>query len=310
MEMALRKTATPAETRDKDAASGRNRSSKPAESDPGIETIPGLGPIRARSLKKAGYESIAQLKKATAEQLAAVPGITEIKASQLVEYFRGEIDSVTTKPTAKPTRQPKAVAAAKPAETAKPAAQPIARKPRAASQPTKESTAKAKPVAVDPEPPKFDGASASPVAPTPPQTADSPFSLSSQRVSTLASSLLRTSDADGFDRSFARQIGKIAALAERLALEASTSPPGENKADTQLQKVEQLLNEIAAAKNLSGKRQDRFAEELRDRRHKLLEAFDSLEDLAVVTQKTAEAAPTKNDKGKKTDKSGKGNKKN
>jgi hypothetical protein len=53
-----------------------------------LETLPGMGPIRARALRKAGWDSIASLKKATVADLTAVPGITEIKARQLVEYLQ------------------------------------------------------------------------------------------------------------------------------------------------------------------------------------------------------------------------------
>ena len=306
--MALRKTAAGTETLGGKAASGRSQSSKSVESEPGIESIPGLGPIRARSLKKAGFENISQLRSATLEQLSAVPGITEIKANQLQEYLRGEKDTVGATPSTSPTAKPK-TAKSSTQSPAAPAAT-SARKPRAAASPAPaKAPAEPTPLPAEKRRVKFDTPPAQPVLPPKPLPPDSQFSLSSQRVSALANSLLRTTGADSFDRGFARQIGKVAALAERLALEASSSPPGIGRAASQLQKVEDLLGEIAIAKNLSGKRQDRFADELRDRRHKLLEAFDSLDDLPAAAQKPAEPAQNKNEKSKKGDKAGKPNKK-
>src|SRR5579859_47486 len=49
--------------------------------------IPGLGPIRVRALQKAGLSSLVDLHGATLEQLAAVPGMSEIKARQVHTYL-------------------------------------------------------------------------------------------------------------------------------------------------------------------------------------------------------------------------------
>jgi NAD-dependent DNA ligase len=52
------------------------------------ETIPGLGIIRARALRKAGWNSIASLKRATLADLASIPGISEMKAQQILDFVR------------------------------------------------------------------------------------------------------------------------------------------------------------------------------------------------------------------------------
>lgn len=104
---------------------------------------------------------------------------------------------------------------------------------------------------------------------------DHPVAVSAGHVSAAANDLLRASNASTYARPFARQIGKIAALAERIALEAGASGTDTARTLSQLRKLVQLLDEIRGVDSLGAKRQDRFADELRERRHKLLEAFDS-----------------------------------
>lgn len=62
-----------------------NKNSAGAFSD--LLAIPKLGIIRARALAKAGWPDTARLRSATEEQLMAVPGITAIKARQILEYL-------------------------------------------------------------------------------------------------------------------------------------------------------------------------------------------------------------------------------
>jgi len=49
--------------------------------------LPSLGPIRVRALKKAGFSSLAALKAAEISAIAAVSGMTEIKARQIHDYL-------------------------------------------------------------------------------------------------------------------------------------------------------------------------------------------------------------------------------
>lgn len=52
-----------------------------------LAEIPGLGPIRIRALQKAGWNSLLALSKATVEQLTTIPGMSSIKAQQLLDYL-------------------------------------------------------------------------------------------------------------------------------------------------------------------------------------------------------------------------------
>src|SRR5262249_46237720 len=49
--------------------------------------IPGLGPIRVRALLKAGMGSLTALRAASLENLAAIPGMSEIKARHIQEFL-------------------------------------------------------------------------------------------------------------------------------------------------------------------------------------------------------------------------------
>src|SRR6185312_12562167 len=53
-----------------------------------LADIPGLGPIRVRALNKAGWNSVSALRSAKLEALAAVPGMTEVKAQQIYDYLQ------------------------------------------------------------------------------------------------------------------------------------------------------------------------------------------------------------------------------
>jgi len=53
----------------------------------GIEMIPGMGIVRIRCLRKAGLDTVESLGSATVEQIAAVPGIGEVKARQIREFL-------------------------------------------------------------------------------------------------------------------------------------------------------------------------------------------------------------------------------
>ena len=53
----------------------------------GIEVIPGMGIVRLRCLRKAGWDTVESLGSATVEQIAAVPGIGEAKAREIREFL-------------------------------------------------------------------------------------------------------------------------------------------------------------------------------------------------------------------------------
>src|SRR5436305_10709684 len=51
-----------------------------------LASIPGLGVIRIRSLQKAGWATMDDVRRATVEDLAAVPGISAEKAAAILEF--------------------------------------------------------------------------------------------------------------------------------------------------------------------------------------------------------------------------------
>ncbi len=269
-----------------------------SQADGTVESIPGLGPIRARALKKAGFENLTQLREASIEQMAAVPGITEIKARQLAAFFRGETDTRRAGEAAPAPRRAASPRAKQPRQAgpAPKPAPPVAeiRTPRPPSLPR---VAPAAPVA-RPIVPKLPAPP--PVAPSILTAVETPVAASARRIAVSANALLRTTSADSYERAFARQIGKIAALAERITLEAGSSPAGLERVSGQMRKIELLLAEIGDAGKLGAKRQDRFTEEMRERRHKLLEGFDSADIPPPATPKRLG-----NDKGNKGHKDGK-----
>jgi hypothetical protein len=75
--------------------------------DAPIDAIPGVGLVRARSLRKAGWLDVAALRTATAEQLAAVPGITAGKAEELAQYLRDNppVEAVVADPPRSDTQR-------------------------------------------------------------------------------------------------------------------------------------------------------------------------------------------------------------
>jgi hypothetical protein len=76
-----------------------------------LADLPGLGPIRLRALQKAGWESLDGLSKADPEALAKIPGITLIKAQQIVDYL-AQFPNLPTKPVEPPDLPPPAPAEA------------------------------------------------------------------------------------------------------------------------------------------------------------------------------------------------------
>ena len=68
----------------------------------GIDIIPGIGIIRVRCLRKAGYESVDSLASVTLEEIAAVPGIGEAKARQIKDF----IDQLGAPVARRSVRQP------------------------------------------------------------------------------------------------------------------------------------------------------------------------------------------------------------
>ena len=54
-----------------------------------LETIPGIGPIRVRALRKAGFRDLESLQTISVGEIAGIRGLTEIKAQFIVEFVTG-----------------------------------------------------------------------------------------------------------------------------------------------------------------------------------------------------------------------------
>jgi hypothetical protein len=183
----------------------------------------------------------------------AVPGITEIKAQQLMDYLGQSHE--------------------KPARTARQAALPKA-SPNAPAKPPVKPPAKAKvevkpviaPVVAPPDAaPQDDSIS--------PATLESMQSLAAE-TSMTASSVLKSALANTLDEPLARQLGKLVSFTEYAAGLKKLGPKRCERAAASLRKIGETLQQIAAAEKLGGKQQRKLAEALRDNRRRLEEAVE------------------------------------
>ncbi|MEP6754757.1 MAG: helix-hairpin-helix domain-containing protein [Chthonomonadales bacterium] len=97
-----------------------------------LETIPGIGPIRVRALRKAGYEDLESLRGALVADIAAIRGLTEIKAQYILDFvtqhFGPATKPVTSKSDTPKTKKGKPLGD-KPAPTTAPEPEPVAAVP-------------------------------------------------------------------------------------------------------------------------------------------------------------------------------------
>lgn len=183
-----------------------------------VETIPGLGVIRARALRKAGWDNTASLKKATLADLLAVRGLSERKAQQILDYVH--------RPLAPETEPEKGRQESR-----------VESREKAASKPKTERHS---------------------------------LQQAIQAVATAADALLKSEQASGFEKRLARQLGKVAYLAEHAMLNGEPQAVGEpERAIVLLQRLGEALSDASARERLGRKRQDRLADALRDSRRKL-----------------------------------------
>ncbi len=214
--------------------------------------LPGVGVIRARALKKAGFGTLEALKAATLEQLQAVPGITPAKAAQIFAYLHAEPDS-------------------EPAEE-----QQVVSRPNAASPAPAEGVRKPDPRAADgrdakPQPSPISEKSVREVpeqpqkAPsTPPKVRESvtPSAIRARltEIAVLAEDILRGPLGKKLDKSLEKQ------LARWIALSESAKAPRGPGVERHLNAVETALRDALEMDRMSGKAQDRLAALLRAER--------------------------------------------
>lgn len=62
------------------------------------ERIPNLGPIRLRTLNKAGLRTLNDIMSLSAEELSRIPGITFVKAKQILDYIQEHVKKPSSPP--------------------------------------------------------------------------------------------------------------------------------------------------------------------------------------------------------------------
>ena len=62
------------------------------------ERIPNLGPIRLRTLNKAGLRTLNDIMTLSAEELSRIPGITPVKAKQILDYIQEHVEKPSPPP--------------------------------------------------------------------------------------------------------------------------------------------------------------------------------------------------------------------
>lgn len=215
-----------------------------------MSAVPGLDIIRARTLVKAGWDSPEKLRDAPPEALSGVPGITLQKAEWILQTVQIR-KTVPQKPAARIKNPPADAVPALP--IVPPEAAP------AAALPTESSPAHPHLYAL------------------------------ARQVYAAVRELLGRPLAQSLEDRLTRQIGKVGAVAEHLAArlenertaleEGKPLSFGEKTAERiagEMRKLDAVLTEIAAQEtraeshgSFGGKRQEKYAEVLRDRRRKL-----------------------------------------
>lgn len=205
-----------------------------------VNLIPGIGVIRARSLKKAGWDTVASLRTATLDDLRAVPGITEVKAAQILDYIQ-------SLPVAPP-------------------------------KPVRRRTPAVKPPAV--EAPPADAIAVIFTEPLPVEEQVAVYAIQSPRdlmqdIALNAQLLLTCEFAGKWERPFVAQLGKLITLHDKWDRFEPLGKKQSKLAMEMLQKIYRLLTETSVTEITKRKSQDRLAEELRDRRRRVRDVLES-----------------------------------
>jgi hypothetical protein len=208
--------------------------------DAPVESVPFLGPIRARALRKAGLDTVGALRAASMEQLTAVRGITEIKARQVLDFLKG------------------APAAPAPAEPAPPVAEvgpPLDPLPLVPAQPA---------APLPPAPPS----KSAPVATLPAQ----PYELLVEAAN-AAHALLSGPDREQLGKTLLKQLQRVAELPETCAAAPPLKPKRGERAAVELRSLLDRLADARRAPQMKAKARERLAEDIRERRRNLQEVL-------------------------------------
>jgi hypothetical protein len=217
-----------------------------------LDSIPGIGIIRVRALRKAGFGSISALRRATMPDLLAVPGLTEAKARLILDHVHGVGDPATACGKAGQT------AATSPPPDTPP--EPISPAPASAGVNARDAA----PRSVQPAPvPAAHVRTPSPAAPPPP----SDLQAAIGRVAHAGRELLASEHARAIDKRLARQVSKWVALTQEMA-PGDLPPTAGRRTSARLVDLCAGLSDAAAA-GLGRKRQEQLADELKDLRHRL-----------------------------------------
>jgi hypothetical protein len=213
-----------------------------------VDLIPGIGIIRARALKKAGWPTVAALRSASVDDLMAVPGITEIKAAQILEYVHSlSVETVSGNGTA-------------------------ATHPETADSPLSEVSGF--------EIPPSEAIAITFTGPAAGEEILHVYAVQSPRDLmqdvALSAQLLLTSEFSGkWERPFAAQLGKLISLHEKWDRFEPLGKKQSKQVMELLQKIYRLLTETPIAEITKKKSQEHLAEIIRDRRRRIRDIVDS-----------------------------------
>lgn len=215
-----------------------------------VDEIPGIGVIRARALKKAGWNTIGDLRKLSLEELAAVRGITEVKAGQILEFVRS-LEPAPAKVARPRTRR----AAPKPVEA------PAVEVPAVQTDSVESISVTFLEAGAEAE-----------IVPI--YALQSPRDLM-QDVALSAQLLLTSEFAGKWERPFTAQLGKLISLHDRWDRHEPLSKKQTKLAMEILQKIYRLLTETPVSEITKRKTQENLGEVLRDRRRRLRDILET-----------------------------------
>jgi hypothetical protein len=261
-----------------------------------LDTLPGLGIVRIRSLRKAGWASLDALRAVSLAELEALPGFSPRIATSLHAYLHagsgpnGGDDAAESAGAPVSDTAPDHAAAAEPSPAVETVSTPAAEgeEPAALSQaetthvdapasepPAVESPAPetlAPPLSADEVVLREEAALIRDAEPLPvPETLEAPprdkVAGALARLAQRADDLLAGPTAAAFQPALARQLSRLRRLPGRYAGGLKKAP--ERRALRQIARLSQILDAVAAAKKLRPKRQEAWTDALRTRRRKL-----------------------------------------